>query len=80
MLKTSGTPHYENRQVGEANVPFEVPSSWKIVPLSELFILNPKNDVEDDVEVGFIPMTNVEDGFSGDHSFEVREWKDVKKG
>ena len=25
-------------------------------------------------------MTNVEDGFSGDHSFEVREWKDVKKG
>ena len=73
MLKTSGTPHYEN-------VPFEVPSSWEIVPLSELFILNPKNDVEDDVEVGFIPMTNVEDGFSGDHSFEVREWKDVKKG
>ena len=71
--KTTDTPHYEN-------VPFEVPSSWEIVPLSELFILNPKNDVEDDVEVGFIPMTNVEDGFSGDHSFEVREWKDVKKG
>ena len=43
-------------------------------------MLNPKNEVEDNVEVGFIPMTNVEDGFSGDHSFEVREWKDVKKG
>ena len=71
--KTSDTPHYEN-------VPFEVPSSWEIVPLSELFMLNPKNEVEDNVEVGFIPMTNVEDGFSGDHSFEVREWKDVKKG
>ena len=66
-------PHYEQ-------VPFEVPSSWEIVPLSELFMLNPKNDVEDNEEVGFIPMTNVEDGFSGDHSFEVREWKDVKKG
>ena len=71
--KTSDTPHYEQ-------VPFEVPSSWEIVPLSELFMLNPKNDVEDNVEVGFIPMANVEDGFSGDHSFEVREWKDVKKG
>ena len=66
-------PYYEQ-------VPFEVPSSWEIVPLSELFMLNPKNDVEDNVEVGFIPMANVEDGFSGDHSFEVREWKDVKKG
>ena len=43
-------------------------------------MLNPKNEVEDNAEVGFIPMTNVEDGFSGDHTFEVREWKDVKKG
>ena len=43
-------------------------------------MLNPKNDVEDNAEVGFIPMTNVEDEFSGNHSFEIREWKDVKKG
>ena len=43
-------------------------------------MLNPKNEVEDNAEVGFIPMTNVEDGFSGDHTFEVREWKGVKKG
>ena len=27
--KTSDTPHYENRQVGKANVPFEVPGSWE---------------------------------------------------
>jgi len=66
-------PHYEN-------VPFEVPESWCVVSLSELFMINPKNEVEDNAEVGFIPMTNVEDGFSGDHTFEVREWKGVKKG
>ena len=71
--KTSDTPHYEN-------VPFEVPESWCVVSLSELFMLNPKNEVEDNAEVGFVPMTNVEDGFSGDHTFEVREWKGVKKG
>lgn len=70
--KTSDTPHYEN-------VPFKVPESWCVVSLSELFMLNPKNEVEDNAEVGFIPMTNVEDGFSGDHTFEVREWKGVKK-
>ena len=71
--KTSDTPHYEN-------VPFKVPESWCVVSLSELFMLNSKNEVEDNAEVGFIPMTNVEDGFSGDHTFEVREWKGVKKG
>lgn len=27
--KTSDTPHYENQQIGEANVPFEIPSSWE---------------------------------------------------
>ena len=27
--KTSDTPHYENLQVGKANVPFEIPSSWE---------------------------------------------------
>ena len=69
----SDTPHYEN-------VPFEVPESWCVVSLSELFMLNPKNEVEDNAEVGFVPMTNVEDGFSGDHTFEVRGWKGVKKG
>ena len=31
------TPHYENRQVGEANeVPFEVPESWEWTTLGEL--------------------------------------------
>ena len=72
-LCTSDTPHYEN-------LPFEVPESWCVVSLSELFMLNPKNEIDDNAEVGFIPMTNVEDGFSGDHTFEVREWKGVKKG
>ena len=37
--KTSDTPHYENRQVGEANVPFEVPSSWEWTTLGEFFTL-----------------------------------------
>lgn len=71
--KTSDTPHYEN-------VPFEVPEGWESVPVSELFCLNPKSEISDDTGVGFIPMTCVDDGFSGNHSFEERIWKEVKKG
>ena len=48
--------------------------------MSDLFLLNPKSEVADDVEVGFVPMACVEDGFSGNHSFETRKWKDIKKG
>jgi type I restriction enzyme S subunit len=71
--KTSDTPHYEQ-------VLFEVPEGWESVPVSELFCLNPKSEISDDTGVGFIPMTCVDDGFSGNHSFEERIWKEVKKG
>ena len=48
--------------------------------MSDLFSLNPKDEVDDETEVGFVPMACVEDGFSGNHSFETRKWEDVKKG
>ena len=67
------TPHYEN-------VPVEVPEGWQSVPVSELFCLNPKSEITDATSVGFIPMACVNDGFSGNHQFEERIWKEVKKG
>ena len=48
--------------------------------MSDLFLLNPKSEINDEIEAGFIPMACVEDGFSGNHSFETRKWKDIKKG
>ena len=48
--------------------------------MSDLFLLNPKSEVDDETEVGFVPMACVEDGFSGNHSYEVRRWGEVKKG
>ena len=71
--KSSDTPHYEQ-------VKFEVPNSWYMVPASDLFLLNPKSELDDNMKVGFIPMALVEDGFSGNHFYEERTWKDVKRG
>ena len=77
----SDTPHYENRQVGEANdVPFEVPEGWEWCQVSDIFELNPKNDVPDDTQSGFIPMACVDDGFGYAHSFETRPWGEIRKG
>ena len=71
--KTSDTPHYEQ-------VKIEVPNSWYMVSVSDLFLLNPKSELDDNMKVGFIPMALVEDGFSGNHFYEERTWKDVKRG
>ncbi len=71
--KSSDTPHYEN-------VPFEVPESWEWCQVSDIFELNPKNDVPDDTQSGFIPMACVDDGFGYAHSFETRPWGEIRKG
>ena len=61
-------------------MPFKVPNSWDIVSVSDLFLLNPKSELNDNMKVGFIPMALVEDGFSRNHFFEERTWKDVNRG
>ena len=61
-------------------MPFEVPKGWKLIALEEIFILNPKNEVDDETLAGFIPMALVDDGFCGSHSFEQELWKNIKKG
>ena len=70
---SSDTSHYEN-------VPFEVPTGWCWCTVEDVFELNPKNKVEDNVICGFIPMALVDDGFGYAHSFEERPWGEVKKG
>ena len=65
--------HYEN-------VPFEIPESWCWVEMSDIFLLNPKNDINDNVDGGFIPMACVCDGYSGEHTFITKQWGDIKKG
>lgn len=57
-----------------------MPASWDIVSISDLFLLNPKSELDGNMKVGFIPMALVEDGFSGNHFFEERTWKDVNRG
>ena len=73
FLSTSDKPHYENE-------PINIPKSWSMAQMSDLFLLNPKSEINDNTEIGFIPMACVDDGFSGKHSFEIRNWGDVKKG
>lgn len=60
--------------------PFDIPKSWKWVCLGDVTILNPKNEIEDDLDVGFIPMPHIADGFRNKHTFDIRKWKEIKKG
>ena len=51
-----------------------------MVKASDIFNLNPKSNLDEERQIGFIPMALVEDGFTGRHSYIKRIWRDVKKG
>ena len=58
----------------------KLPKAWCLTKVKDVFIINPKNKVNDDIETGFVPMTNISDGFSNDFTFETRKWATIKSG
>lgn len=67
-------------EITEEEISFEIPESWKWVRIAEITTSNPKNILDDDLEVAFIPMPCVNDGYRNAHTFEIRKWKDIKTG
>lgn len=73
---TSDNRHYENGK----SMPFEIPVSWEWCKVEDLFDLNPKNCIDDNTKVGFIPMELVSAGFGYSHTYNEQRWGNVKKG
>ena len=61
-------------------IPFEIPESWEWCRWRNLFQTNPRNYIEDNDEVSFVPMTYIRDGYSDEAKFDIRQWKDIKSG
>jgi len=61
-------------------LPFPIPETWCWARMSTLFEINPRNKLDDSLEVSFIPMPLIEDGYSGKHGSEKRKWSEVRTG
>ena len=61
-------------------IPFDVPESWEWTRTGSLFQVNPRNRLPDDLDVGFMPMPLLSDGFGNHHDFQIRKWKEIKTG
>lgn len=67
-------------EITENETPFDIPESWKWVRLGDVFEINPRNNVSDEISVSFIPMALIEDGYVSQFTYEVKAWGNVKKG
>ena len=61
-------------------LPFEIPDSWAWARLDNVVILNPRNNIDDDIKVSFVEMKSLDDGFKNHFCYVPRLWKDVKSG
>ena len=61
-------------------VPFDIPESWEWTRIGNVFQINPRNNLPDELETGFVPMALLSDGFCSRHSYDPKKWKDIKNG
>ena len=61
-------------------IPFDIPNTWEWVRLNTISQINPRNKIDDGLDVSFIPMPLIDESYSNSYTYEIRKWKDIKKG
>ena len=67
-------------EITDDEKPFELPIGWEWTTLITITLINPRNNVEDDLPASFVPMTLIGTGFNSLHDQETRIWKEIKQG
>ena len=62
------------------NLPFDIPDSWEWARLEQVVMVNPRNIVEDEIDVSFVEMKSLRGEFNNSFDFEPRKWKSIKIG
>ena len=64
----------------EDEIPFELPDGWAWVRIHTACIINPRNNIDDNTEVSFVPMANISEGYANSFVSDSRLWCKVKTG
>ncbi len=57
-----------------------LPGGWVIRHLETICEVNPKNCITDDIDVGFVSMSEAAESILEPHTFTIKKWYSVKKG
>lgn len=59
---------------------YKLPQGWEWKSLGEFCEINPRNKIDDEINVSFVSMNKILDGYSNEFSYAIKKWKDVKNG
>lgn len=84
IYKSDDNCYYEkvgtNDPVCLDNLTFDIPDSWCWTRLENTVIINPRNDLPNNLEVSFVEMKAISDGYKNQFSATTRLWRKVKSG
>ena len=64
----------------EGDLPFPLPTSWRWSQIAEIGFLSPRNEVADEVQASFVPMSMIAADYGVTCNHAVRQWGEIKKG
>jgi type I restriction enzyme S subunit len=59
---------------------FQLARGWAWTQLGAIAEISPRNTLDDNLEVAFIPMPLITSSYDGCHQQESKKWADIKKG
>ena len=84
IYKGDDNCYYEKVETNEpvrlVDLPFDIPDSWCWARLENAVTINPRNDLSNDLEVSFVEMRAISDGYNDQFTTTNRLWKAVKSG
>ena len=85
MTKKKAAPATIEEKMEAALVPVEeqpyaVPGNWCWARLSSIYIINPKNNADDNIDAAFIPMEHISAGTNWDYQYDIQPWGKARKG
>jgi len=57
-----------------------IPTNWVTCTVKDVFQINPKTNASDNLDAGFVSMSNICDQYNNAFTFETRTWSDIKRG
>ena len=64
----------------DSEIPFDIPDNWAWCRVCNIFILNPKNNNEDEDMAAFIPMEMIDACYGSSFLYKEVKWKSIKNG
>ncbi len=57
-----------------------MPEGWAWARIDTICVINPRNSLNDSLNVSFVPMSLIDEGYVNSHSSDIRKWSEVKAG